>query len=346
LKTENVGNDQLGGGLHSRVKLTSRRGICSNKRAGTADFIHHSRFVAPQSLALLLLLLAPALPAHDSPEHVIEALTIRMEADGKQPDLLWERATEYRALGDLAAAASDLEQAVKARPDFVIAWQDLARIELARGNTKRASRTINRALRLATDEAGRAPSRMLRADIFCARGEFAKALQDCDVALQHATGAELDWYLTRAEIQRRLGKFEAAASGLKQAFDRSGSAVLEAEWIDALIDAGRYAQALEKIEPRLAQVRCQSSWLLRRARVRLARGDTRAAHQDLRSAISELSLRLGGAMPVPSLLADRGYAYALLGDAVLARRDLEAARKCGAEDSMLRRVEAALADRG
>jgi hypothetical protein len=63
----------------------------------------------------------------------------------------------------------------------------------------------------------------------------------------------LDWYLTRAELQRRLGKFEAAAAGLKQAFDRTGSAVFEVEWIDAMIDAGQYAQAIERIEPRLAE---------------------------------------------------------------------------------------------
>lgn len=294
----------------------------------------------------MLFFQAPLIPAHDSPEHVIEALTVRMEAVGRQADLLWERATEYRALGDLAAAESDLKQALKVRPDFVVALQDLARLELTRGNTKQASRTINRALRLASDEAGRAPSRMLRAEVFCARGEFARALEDCDAALLHATGAELDWYLTRAELQRRLGKFEAAAAGLKQAFDRTGSAVFEAEWIDAMIDAGQYAQAIERIEPRLAEVRCQSSWLLRRARVRLARGETSAAHQDLRTAISELNVRLAGVMPEPSLLADRSFAYALLGDAVLARRDLEAARKQGADASMLRRIEAALSDHG
>jgi tetratricopeptide (TPR) repeat protein len=74
-----------------------------------------------------------------------------MQAVGRRPDLLWERATEYRALGDLKAAASDLKQALKARPDFVIALQDLARLELTRGNTKQALRIINRALRLMAD---------------------------------------------------------------------------------------------------------------------------------------------------------------------------------------------------
>jgi len=80
--------------------------------------------------------------------------------------------------------------------------------------------------------------------------------------------------------------------------------------------------------------------------VRLARGDTVSAHQDLRVAISELNERLAGPMPEPSLLVDRGLAYALLGDAVLAERDLAAARKRGADGPLLRRAETVLAERG
>ena len=51
-------------------------------------------------LATACVSLGSRLPAsaHDSPEHVIEILTARMEAVGKRPDLLWRRATEYRAI--------------------------------------------------------------------------------------------------------------------------------------------------------------------------------------------------------------------------------------------------------
>src|SRR5437762_141317 len=64
-------------------------------------------------LLLTLVLLPLRLPAHDSPEHVIEWLTARIDTTGQRPDLLWRRATEYRALSRLDAAVSDLKQAIK-----------------------------------------------------------------------------------------------------------------------------------------------------------------------------------------------------------------------------------------
>jgi tetratricopeptide (TPR) repeat protein len=310
------------------------------------DSFVSARLILQTFLSFAVLLIPLLTRAHDSPEHVIEALTARIESTGADPELLWERATEYRALGNLDAAAADLKRALKARADFVIAMQDLARLELVKGNSKEALRIVNRALRVHSDDAGKAPSRMLRAEILCARGAFKEALPECELALQHATGTELDWYLTRADIQRRLGQFEQAAAGLKQAYEQTGSAVLEAEWIDAMIDAGQFAPALERVEARLTEVRCRSSWLLRRARLRLAQGATDAAHQDLHAAITEMNERLTGLTPEPALLADRCLAYALLGDAVLARRDLQTARKLGADAILLRRAETALAERG
>jgi hypothetical protein len=143
-----------------------------------------------------------------------------------------------------------------------------------------------------------------------------------------------------------MGQFKAAAKGLKEAFEQTGSVVFEAEWIDAMIDAGQYRQALDRIEPQLAEVRCQSSWLLRRARVRLGQGEISAAQRDLQTAITELNQRLGGLVPEPGLLADRSLAYALIGDAELSRRDLRAARKGGADETVLRRIEKILSEHG
>jgi len=281
--------------------------------------------------------------AHDSPEHVIEWLTVRIHTTGKQADLFWRRAAEYRALGRLEAAASDLQQALKLEPSFVPALTDLSRVQLAQGKRRQAARTINRALALVPEEAERAPLRMIRADIRSADGDLEKALADCDCALRHASGIELDWYLTRSQIQCRLGRFKEAVAGLQQGFAQTGSAVLEVESIDAMIEAGLFTEALQRIEPLLADCRWQSSWLIRRGRVRLGTGDVAGAHADLLAAISELNQRLGGAHPDSSLLVDRGLAVALLGDVALAKRDLNAAKKLGAEGWALRRLELALA---
>jgi tetratricopeptide (TPR) repeat protein len=302
-----------------------------------------------QRLVTLLFALATVLPpiaaGHDSPEHVVEMLTARMKVVGERADLLSRRATEYRALGNLSAAARDLHRAIKLQPDDLSALTDLSRVQLAQGHRRQALASTDRALKMVSDEPGRAPLRMIRAEIFSESGEPEKALVECDLALRHATSTELDWYLTRSQIQCRLGRFSEAVTGLKQGFELTGSAVLEVECIDAMIDAGRFREALAKIEPALSESRWQSSWLLRRARVRLGCGEISGAHADLLAAIRELNQRLRTPVPEAMLLADRGLAYALSGDVSMARRDLTAARKSGADAGTLRRLEVAVAAR-
>jgi len=301
------------------------------------------RFFAASFIVLALLFLPSRALPHDSPEHVVEMLTARMEVVGQRPDLLWRRATEHRVLGNLAAAARDLKRALKMDPRFLPALVDLSRVQLAQGHRRRALWTIDRAFEFVRDEPERAPLRMLRAEIFAERGETGKALIECDRALRHTEGTQLDWYLTRSQIQCRLGKFNDAIAGLKAGFELTGSAVLEVECIDAMIDAGRFDEALERIEPILADSRWQASWLVRRARVRLAGGDISAAHADLMAAIRELNQRLNSPHPDPGLLTDRGLASALLGDEAPTRRDLREARKLGADAETVRRLEVALA---
>jgi tetratricopeptide (TPR) repeat protein len=184
---------------------------------------------------------------------------------------------------------------------------------------------------------------MIKAEIFADSGNLAAALGECDRALAGAGGAELDWYLTRSQIQCRLGQFAEAAEGLQRGFELTGSAVLEVESIDAMIDAAQYEAALVKVEAALAETRWQGSWLVRRARIRLGTGEVAAGHQDLAAAIVEMNRRLNPAHPESGLLSERGFAYALLGDLALAKRDLASAKRRGAEPVSLRRLELAIA---
>lgn len=297
-----------------------------------------------RTLLVALALLAPRmLVAHDSPEHVIEFLTARMEAVGERADLLWRRATEHRALRNHAAAAKDLKRAIKLRADYLPAYVDLSRVQMNLGQRRRALWTIDRAMRLTDDEAGRAPLRMIKADVLTESGKLADALIECDRALAASAGGELDWYLTRSQIQCRLGRFNEAVVGLRRGFELTGSAVLEVECIDAMIDAGLFAEARGMVETVLNESRFRSSWLLRRARILLGQGDIARAHQDLAEAIVEMNRRLNPLHPESGLLSERGFAYALLGDVELAKRDLLAARKSGADAAMVRRLELALA---
>ena len=298
-----------------------------------------------ETLALAFLLLALPCPvvAHDSPEHVIDLLSARMETIGERPDLLWRRATEHRALGNLNAAAADLQRAVKLRKDYQPALIDLSRVRLAQGRRRDAMKPIERALAFVTNETSRAPIRMMKAEILAAAGDHPGALRECDLALASSSSVELDWYLTRSQLQCQLGRFAEAAEGLRQGYERTGSAVLEVESIDAMIDAAQHDDAWGKVESALRETRWRSSWLIRRARIHLGRANISAAHQDFAEAIVEINRRLNPAHPEVSLLADRGLALALLGDRTSAKKDLLAARKAGADAAMLRRLENALA---
>src|SRR5262245_61484456 len=108
-----------------------------------AAFSRAGCFVA---LLLLPFVLRSPVQAHDSPEHVIEGLTARIHAEPGRPELFWRRAVEHRVLGDLSAAARDLQQALKLQRNFLPALAELSRVHLAQRNPKQALAVINRAL--------------------------------------------------------------------------------------------------------------------------------------------------------------------------------------------------------
>jgi hypothetical protein len=178
---------------------------------------------------------------------------------------------------------------------------------------------------------------LLRAQIQAARARPREALADCDLADRKD---DLDWYLTRSQAQAQLGKLEARAAGLKDGFERNGSIVLEIEWVEAMIDAGQYQAALERIDGRLNQLRLRSSWLLRRARA--LKGLKVDFQADAQAALTELNRRIRPESPEPTLLLDRATAFALLGKSESAKKDLEAARKHGIPASACGRVESLL----
>jgi len=281
---------------------------------------------------------------HESPEHVVEMLTARMETVGRQPDLLWRRATEYRALGQLDFAEKDLRNAIRRQKGFTQALVDLTRVQLAQGETNAALRTIRRAV-------GRNPAAaidpgvlIVYAEVLNAAGRPAEAVAQCDRALAIDGVTNPEWYLVRCLLQYQLGRFQEAAAGLKQGVELTGNAVLEAEWIDAVIDAGDFAEGRRRVAEQLPQSRCQAAWLIRRGRVSTGEGRVSEAQADYLAAITELNGRLAGERKDFTLLAERGLAYALIGDVDQARTDLVRARSQGADHWVLHRLERALRD--
>ena len=289
---------------------------------------------------LLLILLLPIVArAHDSPEHKVEALSFEIARSGKTPALLMERAFEHRALGQLADAAADFEAAHRLDSKLIVAIKELSLVQLAQGKPDLALRTINSAPTQDPDFL------MARAEIQTVRKDYRAALRDCDAAF-HRTEDNVEWYLLRAEIQRRLGLFGDCLKDLREGFSKTGSAVLQEEIIEAMIDAGEHKAALKQIEREFADSRWRSSWLLRRARAQLALGQTKAGRRDLRSAIDELNQRIVPEAPEVTLIIDRGLAHALLGDQSNAADDLRRARALSPDAaSMLWRLELVTGDR-
>jgi tetratricopeptide (TPR) repeat protein len=280
--------------------------------------------------------------AHDGPEHVIEALTARMAREGTSASLLYRRAVEYRALGRLDRAAEDLAAAVRNAPSYVPAQRELCLVRLAQGRNDDALAAINQALSLTVSERDRAPLYMVRTQVHAEGGRDAAALSDCERAFRRG-GSEVDWYLTRVRLQARLGRWDAALTGLRQGIQQTGgSAVLKVELVETLIDAGRYNEALARIEPELKTVRWQSAWRIRRGRALLGQNKTAQAQAELEAAIAEMEPRIRPRTPDLMLVADRGLAYALLGDRTRARRDLEAVRSGGGGNWLTHRLKAAL----
>lgn len=271
-----------------------------------------------------LFLLLVALPAltHDSPEHKITELSFQLARSRNSPTLLIERALEHRELGHLAEAAADLRAAYRLDSNLTVALKELALVQLADGKSEVALSTINAAV---TNAGAPADFLMARAEIQTARAEYRAALDDCIAAFRQPTD-NLEWYLLRAQLQRRLGQFGDCLAGLRDGFARTGSAVLEEEIVDAMIDAHEYKPALKKIERQLRDSRWHSSWLIRRARIRLALGQSKPARRDLTAAVSELNSRITRAASDVTLVIDRGTAHGLLENGSLAMADLALAR--------------------
>jgi tetratricopeptide (TPR) repeat protein len=239
-------------------------------------------------LLLLATCAATACFAHESPEHRVAELSSEMALAGKSGSALMQRAIEYRALGALDEAAGDLEAVLQLEPQSLDALKTLSEIQSEQGKTGLALQTIGRAIRLNPQDAS---LYFTRAVIYGGDGKDEAALADCERAFAAHKG-DLEWYLTRAQLQSRLGRFNECIAGLNEGLKLTGSAVLNVELIEALIDARKYHEALARIEPELKDTRLRSAWLLRRARVRLGLGKNSAAKEDLSAALEELNQRI------------------------------------------------------
>ena len=288
----------------------------------------------------LAAVFAVSILAHDGPEHEIEELTERITKEGESADLLLQRAIEYQVIRKTKEAVNDLERAIQLEPESAPIMRELGYAYFVSGKTNEALRVVSRGIDGGATGAERASLLMVRAEVLRHRKEREDALKDTHEAIK-AHPDNVEWYLFRSQLQRALKLTKERVRGLDDGMRVTGSGVLMREWIDALIDDGQHAAALEKVEAELNSSRLQSSWLIRRARIRLATDQKDAAKADLEAALKELDDRMTSSAPDPSLLADRGLVRDLLGDKENARRDYRRARDKGfTEEWLLDRIRA------
>lgn len=306
------------------MKPASPRCLPGRRRVGAIGLL----------LALGLAVGTPWARAHAEPEEEIEELTERLRLHRDSVDLLIQRATEYKVLGKHAEAAKDLEAALAVQSESITARRELSQTYFTLGKTNEALECVNRALKSPADAEERAGLLMVRAGILRARRETAKALRDAnDALLAYPLNAE--WYFVRAQLQEHLRLPRERIQGLEDGMRVTGSGLLRAEWIDALIAAGEGRRAASAIEQELHESRWRGSWLIRRARIRQAEGQATAAKEDLLEALDELNIRLGALVPDALLLNDRGMVHELLGRPEDALRDYRSARDKGLRDEAI-----------
>lgn len=287
---------------------------------------------APHMAALAVLLISVTTGfAHHDTEAMIADFTDRIESGENTAELYFKRAIEYRVLRRPEAAEADFRMALSRDEDFSPAHRALAILLSSKGDHDAAIK----AAELGADRAATTPERcaglILLARMHSNAGAMETALAHCQRAFELKPTGEVEWFLLHAEILGELEKHDQRADILANGHAATGSIVLRNAHIDALLDGSRAAEMLPLIETELASSRLKSSWLLRRARVRMKTGESSAALEDLQACLKELSGRIHPQRPDLTLVSDRGLAQALMGNLDAAKADLKRARDGGAD---------------
>lgn len=289
-------------------------------------------------LDLWLFVSPPSAFAHDGPEAVIAELNARMLKSGPSADLLFRRASEFRALGDDVRAANDLTRAIKFEGSPEIARLELARLQLKLQRQSADSsqpplipgeplETLRPLLDSPT-ESLQIAAVALRGEIHLAYCQWNEAAADFSAALK-SRPEEVQWSLWMAEALQRLGRYPECLTALRESYATTGSPVVRAKLCDALIEnagkelsnellaAGLIEEARTIIERELADSRLKSAWRIRRAELlsltaRQNDEHREEARRELNAAIEELNSRLSTNSPDPTLVRDRERALTML----------------------------------
>jgi tetratricopeptide (TPR) repeat protein len=304
--------------------------------------------VVAAAASLFFLSSPPPVEAHHQPGVTIEMLTEQLQKTPGLWELHFQRGSEYLYQRRYEESSADFREVLKLNPEHLPSSRLLAQILSEQGKPEEALGEISRGIQRTLDQRSGEPAvKNWLSQAYCQQAALqlvepknaALALETLDKALAGSPYPELDIYRLRGEALRILGKQEQRIAELKAAYDKTGVVIIRNEWLEALIESGRHAEALPFIETNLANARMKAGWQLRRARVFLAIDKKTEAKADLQAAIEALTPIVTGELPPYTYLLDRGLAYALLEDYTKAKADLAKAKDLGARPGEWRLLE-------
>jgi len=285
------------------------------------------------SILLTFALITSVAHAHDSPSHTIDELSRHTHLTSDQ---LHQRAIAHRATGHTRLAIADLQAAIREQPSQLGLHLELARTQLSAKHPTEVLKSTQQALKLATTPTERATIHILRAEAYQLDKKPKLSLSATQLAFREIPEGKIEWYLLRSENQRVLELKNQRVTDLETGLNQHPSAVLRSHWIDALIDAAQYTEALREVDLELTDRRWKSSYLIKRARALTGLHRKKEAAADLQSALAEIAPRIHPTRPDLLLLADQARAHAMLGNDAEAQATLKQLREHHAPEWILR----------
>jgi tetratricopeptide (TPR) repeat protein len=232
------------------------------------------------SLAVVIVILAPSISAHDGLAGRIAAVTAQIAKAPANAELLLRRADLYRAAHKWALAHADLDRILEIEPkmaglDFV-----RAQVYFGAGADRSAVQAASRALARDPRYVG---ALIVRGRARVRLGLAHAAATDFTGALDQRPAPDLYIERARALSTAYAKNYEAALRGLDEGLARLGWIVtLELEAIDLELRLKRYDAALGRLHRISAHSARQETWLARRGAILEQSGRTseaRAAYQ-------------------------------------------------------------------
>ncbi len=248
---------------------------------------------------------------HDSPSHRIDALTDRIDEDGPRAELLIERGFEFNALGDWSSAAVDFEAALILSPSSWAALMGCAEAYSRLGRWEEVITLAHSGIAYQETPARQAPFYALLARSRMEKKQWKQASEAWKRAMD-SSNPEIDWYLGQSETLYQLQEYNQQVQALAEARERNPSVVLYRAWLEALVNSGRWEQAMAEVNRELSKARWKSSWLLLRARIHRVMERKEDQINDAKAALNEIQSRLHPDRPDPQLVREQNQALTLL----------------------------------